>query len=489
MEIKVSNLAYIPKFSLGRQGLNNLKAQLTIYPRTFKDEFKEVTCYEERDDSIGIPYAYAKACFPHFSFKEVLSDGLPHSKAHPCPNPDHPQAPEDQKYYMEQVLEGLKKHRNLFFKADTGVGKTFIGLNAAIKLGRRTLVIVPKSDLAKQWVDDLTKVIGVDADVVCIYDKDNKKTDNKDFVIATIQSIHKDKESKEFIESFGVVIFDEMHGTAGEKYSKVLKMFPSKYKLGLTATESRLDGAQDVYLNHFGFNRIEAKLESLPIHVTAILDDSVNTARYPEKVNGVITNWVEQTKASQIARMVASPKRLKLIVSLIKKQYENSHNILVLSDHVLYLQYVQEALRTAGVEDVGLFVGQYYDIKNLPPIDKIGKLNKYAKVKKNVTSEERKAILKTSRVICATYGVFKEGISVPRLDVGIDITPRSETIQTLGRVRRKAAGKSVAHWYTIVDKNNAFSMRSYETRMQEYLQKAETVREIDANTLSVKRYK
>lgn len=489
MEIKVTNLAYIPKCLLGRQGLNELKAQLTIYPRTFKDEFKEVICYEETADSLGIPYTYATQRFPHFSFLDQRSYGLKQQGIYPTPDPNHPKAPEHQAEYMEKVLEALKKYSNLFFKADTGVGKTYIGLNAAIKLGRRTLIIVPKSDLAKQWYEDLTVVIGVPKEVVCFYDKDNKKTEGKDFVISTIQSMHKDVESQEFLDSFGMVIFDEMHGTGGEKYSNVLKMFPSKYKLGLTATEDRLDGAQDVYLSHFGFNKIEAKLKPVPIHVTAIIDDSVKTACYPEKVNGKITRWVESAKVNQISRMVASKSRFELIISLIKKQYDEGNNILVLSDHILYLQHVNKALQDLGIKDSYLFVGQYYDLNPLPPLDKLGKLEKYIKSKKSIKIEEKKDILKTARVICASYGVFKEGISVPRLNVGVDITPRSECEQVLGRVRRIYDGKECSYWYTLVDKNNDFAVRSYQSRLDEYLRLADSVKVIDASSRTVTKLK
>jgi superfamily II DNA or RNA helicase len=489
MEIKVTNLAYIPKLHLGRQGLNNIKAQLTIYPRTFKDEFKEVLCYEETTDSLGIPYAYAKQCFPHFYYRDERSLGLAQQAVYPTPDPNHPKAPENQAQYMGEVYEALKEYNNLFFKADTGVGKTYIGLNAVIKLGRRTLIIVPKSDLAKQWYEDLVLVIGVPKEVVCFYDKDNKKTEGKDFVIATIQSMHKDVESQEFLDSFGAIIFDEMHGTGGEKYSNVLKMFPAKYKLGLTATEDRLDGAQDVYLNHFGFNRIEAKLKPVPVHVTVIYDDSVKTAFYPEVINGKVRKWIECAKVKQIARMVASKPRFDTIVALIKKQYEQGHNILVLSDHILYLQHVNKALKELGLEETHLFVGQYYDLDPLPPLDKIGTMDKYSKSKKNIKLDEKKEILKSARVILASYGVFKEGISVPRLNVGIDITPRSECEQSLGRVRRKYEGKDYCYWYTIVDTNNDFAMRSFDSRLGEYIRLAETVKGIDANTRVVTRIK
>jgi superfamily II DNA or RNA helicase len=489
MEIKVTNLAYIPKLYLGLQGLNNLKAQLTIYPRTYKDEFKEVICYEENANSLGIPYAYAKQCFPHFIFSDQRSIGLAHQDKYPTPNPNHPKAPENQAQYMIEVFESLKTYNNLFFKADTGVGKTYIALNASIQLGRRTLIIVPKTDLAKQWYEDLTLVIGVPKEVVCFYDKDNKKTDGKDFVIANIQSMYKDVETQEFLDSFGMVIFDEMHATGGEKYSNVLKMFPAKYILGLTATEDRLDGAQDVYLNHFGFNRIEAKLKPVPVHVTAIVDYSVGTAFYPEKVNGKIKRWVESAKVKQVSKMVASKTRFDIIISLIKKQYEQGYNILVLADHIIYLQHINKTLKDIGLKDTHLFVGQYYDLYPLPPLDKIGTMEKYIKSKKSIKLEEKKDILKSARVILASYGVFKEGISVPRLDVGIDVTPRSECEQSIGRVRRKYDGKNCCYWYTIVDANNDFAMRLYDSRLKEYLRLAETVKVIDANTRLVKKLK
>ena len=487
--VTVTNLAHIPKRYLGKSGVVELKTQLTVYPRTFKDEFKEVASYEESETTIGIPEVYARSNFPHFSFTNKKSNGLPQQGKYPTPDPNHPKAPKDQAYYLKLVYTYLKENEFLFFKADTGVGKTFISLNAAIKLGRRTIIIVPKSDLAKQWYEDLTKTIGVPEEVVCIYDKDNKKTEGKDFVIATIQSMHKGLEDKEFYASFGTIILDELHNFAAEQFSKTLKMFTAKYRLGLTATEKRGDGAQDVYLVHFGHHVIEAKLKPLPIHVTAIIHNGVKTACYPKKYNGQIVEWVELTKAGQIARMVADKSRFDMIIALITKQYELGHNILVTGDHVMYLQHIVKALRDKGIENSHYFVGQYYDLDPLPSLQNLGKLAKYSKNKKTMDPKEKKQILSHGRVICATYGVFKEGVSETRLNVGIDVTPISTAEQVNGRVRRMHKGKDCAFWFTIVDGQNDFALRSYKARLQEYMRLAETVKEYDCDTGTINKLK
>ena len=44
------------------------------------------------------------------------------------------------------------------------------------------------------------------------------------------------------------------------------------------------------------------------------------------------------------------------------------------------------------------------------------------------------------------------GVDVPWLDAGIDLTPRTEPEQVLGRVRRQYDGKKMAHWFSPVDK-------------------------------------
>ena len=55
------------------------------------------------------------------------------------------------------------------------------------------------------------------------------------------------------------------------------------------------------------------------------------------------------------------------------------------------------------------------------------------------------------KIYLSTYGVMKMGVDVPWIDAGIDLTPRVEGIQVIGRIRRIWEGKQRPVWYTPMD--------------------------------------
>lgn len=115
-------------------------------------------------------------------------------------------------------------------------------------------------------------------------------------------------------------------------------------------------------------------------------------------------------------------------------------------------------------ELMGQFTGQRY----LPS----GKTEK-------VKAEELEYIKKHSRIIFATYQMMKEGVDIPRLDAGIDATPRTDAIQLVGRIRRPFEGKPKPVWYTIVDRASKMLVGYYYKRKREYVNSNMEVEEHD----------
>ena len=57
---------------------------------------------------------------------------------------------------------------------------------------------------------------------------------------------------KEFKKYFGVLAIDEVHVCGAEKFSRVVTLFPAKYRIGASATMDRADGMSGVYKMHVG---------------------------------------------------------------------------------------------------------------------------------------------------------------------------------------------------------------------------------------------
>lgn len=70
-------------------------------------------------------------------------------------------------------------------------------------------------------------------------------------------------------------------------------------------------------------------------------------------------------------------------------------------------------------------------------------------------------------------------VDIPRLNAGIDATPRSDAIQLIGRIRRPYPDKKKPLWYTIVDRKSKVFVRHYNSRKREYLANNMEVEEHD----------
>ena len=109
--------------------------------------------------------------------------------------------------------------------AATGFGKSRVGLNI-IKLlldkkkDLKVIVVVPTEQLQTQWFAHLNKFSGLNFRI---------------FIINTAIKTIKDCD---------LLIVDEIHGAAADKWIEVFEKVTYKYVLGLTGTINRLDGKE-----------------------------------------------------------------------------------------------------------------------------------------------------------------------------------------------------------------------------------------------------
>ena len=109
-------------------------------------------------------------------------------------------------------------------------------------------------------------------------------------------------------------------------------------------------------------------------------------------------------------------ERNKLIYNIIKYFIEKDKNILVLSGRVEHLKILKLEI-------------DYY-------IKKLKKNIKSCMYIGSSSQDERKEAEKNGNVIFATYSMAHEGLDIPRLNTVILTTPKSDVIQSIGRVMR-----------------------------------------------------
>jgi superfamily II DNA or RNA helicase len=215
---------------------------------------------------------------------------------------------------------------------NTGFGKSVCALYVLSVLKRKTLIIVNKVSLLKQWERELATFLP-GAEVGFIQGQGNVEVEGKHVVIAMLQSLARIDYPDSLFEDFGVTLVDEIHNVSSPVFSKVLMKTSSLYTIGLSATPKRSDGCEYIFKWFMGDIVYKSTTERRGLHpVVQII--KVNSSEYREVacVNK-ITGQKQIMFSSMLTELIGMDKRNKLIVELIKEKIEQENRkILVLSD-------------------------------------------------------------------------------------------------------------------------------------------------------------
>lgn len=285
-------------------------------------------------------------------------------------------------------------------------GKTVLSLKIISELCKKTLIIVNKEFLMNQWIERINqflpsakigKIQGPTIDI-----------ENKDIVIAMLQSLSlKDYEIKVF-SSFGLTIIDEVHHMSSETFSLALFKVVTKYMLGLSATMERKDGTSHVFKMFLGDVIYKGKSAQRKVIVHAIEyntnDPEFNTTVYDYKGNPAYS--------TMISKICEYNLRTEFILSILKKLLlENSNQqIMILAHNKNVLTYLFDAIKHRDMCSVGYYLGG---------------------MKENALKESEK-----KQVIIATYAMAAEALDIKTLTTLIMATPKTDIEQCVGRILR-----------------------------------------------------
>jgi superfamily II DNA or RNA helicase len=218
-------------------------------------------------------------------------------------------------------------------------------------------------------------------------------------------------------------------------------MFPSQYRLAVSATWRRKDKLDYVWNWHVGEIEHQMKADRLSgeyIQVpwnTSIQDKlfsyggrKINMARYVTSIS----------KNAKFNRFLANN---------VIEAAGAGRRVLVVGDRVEQLQYLRKKiLEGATTVSAGLYVGSV-DNRRL--------------------TKEQLGVAKGCDVVLATYGMMSEGTDIPELDTLFLATPRSDVEQVVGRIQRYCDGKKDL---LIVDPyfNTNFNRRMADKRKKVY---------------------
>jgi len=332
---------------------------------------------------------------------------------------------EKQKPVVEKFLKNIEIRKSGLLALHTGFGKTCLGLYLISALKVKTIVVVHKEFLLRQWVERIGQFLP-DAKVGRIQAA-KMDVEDKDIVICMLQSLSMKDYPKEIFQDFGFAIYDEVHHLGAEVFSRAFYKLTTEYSLGLSATMKRKDGLTKV-LNWF-LGNVVAKVERKG-------EDNVlvKVLRYhveDEDFNKLELDYRGRIKYTTMIKKICEFNRrsefvLKIIANLLKKN--NDQQIIVLGHQKKLLGYLHDAIKHRNIATVGYYVG--------------GMKEKDLKISEG------------KQVIIATYAMAEEGLDIKTLTTLVMATPKVDVTQSVGRILRKKRKESLV--VDIVDSHVIF---------------------------------
>jgi superfamily II DNA or RNA helicase len=326
---------------------------------------------------------------------------------------------------------------------------TVIGLNLACVFKKKTLIICHKEFLMNQWRERIEQFIP-QAQVGIIKQK-KVEIEDKDIVIASLQSLAMREYPLQLFQGFGFVVIDECHHTGAEVFSRALFKVNARITLGLSATLKRNDGLSKVFEWHIGTVVYSAKREKdSNVTIYAIRYDHDDPRYGMEKT--MFGNRLNV--AGMITDVTAFRPRNEMILDRLAelKAKEPLRKVLILSDRRGHLETFKRMVEEReGLGTVGFYVGGM----------------KEAQLKESEGKD----------IILGTFQMASEGMDIPALDTLILASPISAIEQPVGRILRQKAHER-RHVPTIIDVIDDYSLfpRQGKKRLAFYKkQKYETV--------------
>lgn len=319
---------------------------------------------------------------------------------------------------VDVAMESLVREEGAVLNLYCGFGKTTCANMVSCRLGLKTLILVHTSALAEQWKERIEQFVqgcsvGMIRQTTC-------DIEGRTHVVGLMQSISKRKYERGTFDSFGLMIIDECHHVCAEQLSECMKVAGTKFRLGLSATPHRKDGFHHFLWSSIGEIAVTMERSS---NTQELLVEAVLVTTGPSTVHSTKRKFGKSV--INMSRMVSdlcdADRRSHVLASCIKGKVEEGRHVIVLSDRRQHLVTIEQLLDRFGVSTRFMVGGQK---------------------KKQVTN---------ARVILATYAFTSEGVDIPSLDTAVFATPRSDVVQTTGRILRKFPDKKTPLVVDFVD--------------------------------------
>ena len=422
--------------------------------------------------------------------------------------------------YQEPVVNKFIKHCEVssfgggLLELYCAWGKTSGSLYILSQLKKKTLVIVHKEFLMNQWIERIqqflpkARVGKIQGSIIDV--------ENKDIVLCMLQSlISKDYEPSLF-EQFGFTIIDEVHHISSQSFSNSLFKVVTKYMLGLSATMDRKDGTTRVFKMFLGdvIYKAENKNEH-PVEVRAVTykvnDDEFNDTildyrgkpqnssmisklcEYNRRTEFIIQTLCDFITVDNVDNKIINQHKLDMDASVSNCQIcKKNNNYLIRNtccDAVKYcmpcMEYIETQIEPNGkkgrpkcpnCKKCLKYQQNYIENPYVKPLEQTHtivmahNLNILHYMYKKIVCKNLASVgyyiggmseleLKNSekkQIILASFSMSQEGLDIPTLNAEFLITPKTDIVQSVGRILRAKHKFSHPIIYDFIDTHDVF---------------------------------
>jgi superfamily II DNA or RNA helicase len=347
-------------------------------------------------------------------------------------------------YQDEAIAEWRRAGRRGVVVLPTGAGKSLVAQMAIAQTQRSTLVVVPTIDLMNQWYDILLSCFQAEVGLI-----GGGYYEIGALTVTTYASAFRFMER--LGNQFGFIIYDECHHLPASVHRYASEMAIAPFRLGLTATPERADGADEEltqligpivyrreahelageYLADYQLVRVEVKLSA---------DER---ARYEEE-RALFKRFLHEKGISLsslhgwqlfIAQSARSPEGRRAMMA-----YREQKRIALGTESKL--RVLGDLLRRHSHDRTLVFTAENEMVYQISEKFWVPAITHQTGIKER--REWLEAFNRGDVLALATSKVLNEGVNIPEAAIAVVLSGSGssrEHIQRLGRILRKQPGK------------------------------------------------
>ena len=352
--------------------------------------------------------------------------------------------------YQQAAINEFKTHvkkrkTGFFLGAAPGSGKTQMGIKMIELLGCTSLVVVPKKDLIGQWIERILKTTNLSREDIGTCQGGKIEWEGKKIVVGLVHTIVKYVNLESFTKYFGVVLFDECDSSLPPRtFAPAATMFNSKYRIAMTASETRADGLHVIFLNHIVEVKIICTKSNTLIPDALFIHYNASSGKLPHSQDKI------KSKGMLMSMLAKNESRNRTIASYIQRAVIGEKRpTAVLSDRISQLKSIKSWLiKLHGIPEdkIGFYIGSN-------------------------SKAENKRVADNCMIILASYGMLSRGTDIPRLSCLILATPRNDMRQISGRIERVHPNKKRPIIIDFIDSCYSLSLSGEQHRLEFYYNK------------------